>query len=139
MNTRFYISLSLLLFMFSSCSRTPEQILSRNWGINVNKIEHRVDSFKDKWYPNGDGECEVKLHIVLSNKDLEQLVSQGAQPLPITEEPNLIDYLERLSGIKGASNGVYYYKPEGSQAPLEHTFLIYDKDSQTLFYHLSLM
>ena len=52
---------------------------------------------------------------------------------------NLIDYLERLSGIKGASIGVYYYKPEGSQAPLEHTFLIYDKDSQTLFYHLSLM
>ena len=69
--------------MFSSCSRTPEQIISRNWGINVNKIEHRVDSFKDKWYPNGDGECEVKMHIVLSDKDLEQLVSQGAQPVMV--------------------------------------------------------
>ena len=139
MNTRYYIFLSLLLFIFSSCSRTPEQVISWKWGINVNKIEHRVDSFKDQWCPNGDGECEVKMHIVLSDKDLEQLVNQGAQPLPITEEPNLVDYLERLSGIKGATNGVYYFKPEGSQAPLEHTFLIYDKDSQTLFYHLSLM
>ena len=139
MNTRYYIFLSLLLFIFSSCSRTPEQVISRKWGIDVNKIEHRVDSFKDQWCPNGDGECEVKMHIVLSDKDLEQLVNQGARPLPITEEPNLINYLERLAGIKGATNGVYYFKSEGSQDPLEHTFLIYDKDSQTLFYHLSLM
>ncbi len=139
MNTRYYIFLSLLLFVLSSCSRTPEQVISKIWGIDVKKVEHRVDSFKDQWCPNGDGECEVKMHIVLSDKDIEQLVSQGAQPLPITEKPNLIDYLERLSGIKGAINGVYYFKPEGSQAPLEHTFLIYDKDSQTLFYHISLM
>ena len=113
MNTRFYISLSLLLFMFSSCSRTPEQILSRNWGINVNKIEHRVDSFKDKWYPNGDGECEVKMHIVLSNKDLEQLFQ-----FPKSQTSLII--LSVYLGLKGQALVSTITNPKGAK-PLWNT------------------
>ena len=74
--------------------------------------------------------------------DIDSLISKGARPLPLKEPTDTRiwvedtnSWLERISGIKGATNCVYFYEP-GHQEPHESEFLIYDRDSQTLYYRL---
>ena len=76
---------------------------------------------------------------------IDSLISKGAKPLPLKEPTDTSiwaedtnSWLERISGIKGATNGVYFYEP-GHQEPHESEFLIYDRDSQTLYYRLMIM
>lgn len=126
-----------ILLSFISCSRTPEHIITRAWGINVKCLEHSVTSFKDQWCGNGDGETEIKMTVELPQKDIDNLISHGAKPLPIAEPEKTKGWLERRSGIECATNGVYYF--EQGEQELECTFLIYDSDSHILYYYLSIM
>ena len=74
---------------------------------------------------------------------IDSLISKGAKPLPLKEPTDTSiwaedtnSWLERISGLKGATNGVYFYEP-GHQEPHESEFLIYDRDSQRLFLQAS--
>ena len=79
------------------------------------------------------------MKVDLPQIDIDSLISKGAKPLPLKEPTDTSiwaedtnSWLERISGIKGATNGVYFYEP-GHQEPHESEFLIYDRDSQRLF------
>ena len=104
-----------------------------------------TEYFKEEWALNGDGQITIRMKVDLPQEDIDTLVFKGAKPLPLKEptdtsiwgeETNM--WLERISGIKGATNGVYFYEP-AHQEPHESEFLIYDRDSQTLYYRLSIM
>ena len=126
-----------ILLSLVSCTRTPERILSKTWGVNVKGLEYSVTSFKDQWYGNGDGETEIKLAVELPQKDIDNLISRGAKPLPIVGPENMKRWLERISGIDCATDGVYFLE-QGKQEQ-ECKFLIYDNDSHELYYYLSIM
>ena len=88
---------------------------------------------------------EIKMKVDLPQLDIDSLISKGAKPLPLKEPTDTSilaedtnSWLERISGIKGATNGVYFYEP-GHQEPHESEFLIYDRDSQTLYYRMMIM
>ena len=72
-----------ILLSLVSCTRAPERILSKTWGVNVKGLEYSVTSFKDQWCGNGDGETEIKMAVELPQKDIDNLISHGAKPLPI--------------------------------------------------------
>ena len=134
-----------ILIFLTSCSRSPERILSQIWGLNVRGLEHHTEFCTDEWCLNGDGLIEIKMKVDLPQIDIDSLISKGAKPLPLKEPTDTSiwaedtnSWLERISGIKGATNGVYFYEP-GHQEPHESEFLIYDIDSQTLYYRLSIM
>ena len=134
-----------ILTFLTSCSRSPERVLSQIWGLNVQRLEHHTESFVDEWALNGDGHIIIKMKVDLPQEDIDVLISKGAKPLPLKEPTDTSirieetnTWLERISGIKGAANGVYFYEP-GHQEPHESEFLIYDRDSQTLYYRLSIM
>ena len=142
---RFNIFIVVILVCLTSCSRSPERILSQIWGLNVRGLEHHTEFCTDEWCLNGDGRIEIKMKVDLTEDDIDALVSKGAKPLPLKEPTDTsiwIDdtnmWLERISGIKGATNGVYFYE-SGHQEPHESEFLIYDRDSQTLYYRLIIM
>jgi len=75
--------------------------------------------------------------VELPQKDIDNLISHGAKPLPIVGPENKKRWLERISGLDGANNGVYFF--EQGEQELECKFLIYDRDSQVLYYYLSIM
>ena len=127
----------ILLFLLPSCVRTPERILSMVWGVDVTRIEHQVEEFKEVWYPNGDGFTKIRMKVDLPQEEIIKLVSKGARPLPLTESNRDKEWLERISGIKNAHNGVYYFEDNNQGAEIK--FLIYDKESQTLFYYLDII
>ena len=127
----------ILLFLLPSCVRTPERILSKVWGVDVTRIEHYVEEFKDEWYPNGDGTSKIRMKVDLPQEEIIKLVSKGARPLPLTESNRDKEWLESISGIKNAHNGVYYFEDNNQGAEIK--FLIYDKESQTLFYYLDII
>ena len=104
-----------ILLSLVSCTRTPERILSKTWGVNVKGLEYSVTSFKDQWNGNGDGETEIKMAVELPQKDIDNLISHGAKPLPIVGPENEKRWLERISGIDCAADGVYFgsVKPFG--------------------------
>ena len=126
-----------ILLSLVSCTRTPERILSKVWGVNVKGLEYSVTSFKDQWCGNGDGETEIKMAVELPQKDIDNLISHGAKPLPIVGPENEKRWLERISGIDCATDGVYFLE-QGKQEQ-ECKFLIYDNDSHVLYYYLSIM
>ena len=126
-----------ILLSLVSCTRTPERILSKTWGVNVKGLEYSVTSFRDQWNGNGDGETEIKMAVELPQKDIDNLISHGAKPLPIVGPENKKRWLERISGIDCATDGVYFFE-QGEQEP-ECKFLIYDDDSHVLYYYLSIM
>lgn len=142
---RFNIFIIGIIVCLTSCSRSPERILSQIWGLNVRGLEHHTAICTDEWCLNGDGRIEIKMKVDLPQDDIDALVSKGAKPLPLKEptdtsirieDTNM--WLERISGIKGATNGVYFYESD-HQEPHESEFLIYDRDSQTLYYRLIIM
>ena len=118
-----------VLILLVSCTRTPERILSKVWGVNVKGLEYSVTSFRDQWIGNGDGETEIRMAVELPQKDID--------PLPIVEPENKKRWLERISGIDCATDGVYFFE-QGEQEQ-ECKFLIYDDDSHVLYYYLSIM
>ena len=134
-----------ILIFLTSCSRSPERILSQIWGLNVRGLEHHTEFCTDEWCLNGDGLIEIKMKVDLPQIYIDSLISKGAKPLPLKEPTDTSiwaedtnSWLERISGIKGATNGVYFYEP-GHQEPHESEFLIYDRDSQTLYYRMMIM
>ena len=142
---RFNIFIIVISVCLTSCSRSPERILSQIWGLNVRGLEHHTEFCTDEWCLNGDGRIEIKMKVDLTEDDIDALVSKGAKPLPLKEPTDTSiwvedtnSWLERISGIKGATNGVYFYE-SGHQEPHESEFLIYDRDSQTLYYRLIIM
>ena len=54
-----------ILLSLVSCTRTPERILSKTWGVNVKGLEYSVTSFKDQWNGNGDGETEINKTLTI--------------------------------------------------------------------------
>ena len=76
------------------------------------------------------------MKVALNDDDICKLISKGARHLPI-EEKSKKGWLERISGLDGANNGVYFF--EQGEQELECKFLIYDRDSQVLYYYLSIM
>lgn len=107
------------------------------WGLNVGQLDHTVESFEDGQYGflGTDVTTEIRMRVILPEKDIQKLIQKGVHDLPIAESPNTKAWLERLSGIVEADNGVYYYE----QGDSECKFLIYDRDSHTLFYYLSII
>ena len=84
------------------------------------------------WFPGKRDKNGIQEN---ARKDIQKLIQKGVHDLPIAESPNTKAWLERLSGIVEADNGVYYYE----QGDSECKFLIYDRDSHTLFYYLSII
>ncbi|MBQ0089841.1 MAG: hypothetical protein KBT27_10985, partial [Prevotellaceae bacterium] len=68
-----------VLILLASCTRTPERILSKVWGVNVKGLEYSVTSIKDQWCGKGDGETEIKMSVELPQKDIDNLISHGAK------------------------------------------------------------
>ena len=73
-----------------------------------------TEYFKEEWALNGDGQITIRMKVDLPQEDIDTLVFKGAKPLPLKEptdtsiwgeEANM--WLERISGIKGATNGVF--------------------------------
>ena len=126
-----------ILLSLVSCTRTPERILSKVWGVNVKGLEYSVTSFRDQWSGIGDGETEIKMTVQLPQKDIDNLISHGAKPLPIVDAENKKRWLERISGVAFATDGIYFVE-QGEQEP-ECKFLIYDDDSHVLYCYLSIM
>lgn len=133
---RFYSLLLCVILILPSCSRTPERILFWAWDVNVSSRDHQVEFFKDQQYPNGDVSTVIRMKVALNDDDISKLISKGARYLPI-EEKSKKGWLERISGLDGANNGVYFF--EQGEQELECKFLIYDRDSQVLYYYLSIM
>ena len=133
---RFYSLLLCVILILPSCSRTPERILLWAWDVNVSSRDHQVEFFKDQQYPNGDVSTVIRMKVALNDDDISKLISKGARHLPI-EEKTKKGWLERISGLDGANNGVYFF--EQGEQELECKFLIYDRDSQVLYYYLSIM
>ena len=133
---RFYSLLLCVILILPSCSRTPERILFWAWDVNVSSRDHQVEFFKDQQYPNGDVSTVIRMKVALNDDDISKLISKGARHLPI-EEKSKKGWLERISGIDCATDGVYFFE-QGEQEQ-ECKFLIYDDDSHVLYYYLSIM
>lgn len=57
-----------ILIFLTSCSRSPERILSQIWGLNVRGLEHHTEFCTDEWCLNGDGLIEIKLSLNPTHK-----------------------------------------------------------------------
>ena len=154
-----YSIVILLLFLLPSCnsgrkyisiagealpvSRTAEQILRQDWGLRVHKSEYILDLLIDE---EGEKErfTEIRMKVALSEKQIDKLISKGARNLPFSETlyeyhngrlelTKLIRMIASSSGLLEAKNGVYYFE-EGNTED-EGKILLYDRDSQTLFYY----
>ena len=123
--------LVLSLLLLTSCSRTPESILSRAWGIDVRKLDHEVELFKDV-RKGSETTTEIRLKVALSEKDINKLIAKGAHELPFVYSGDKA-FIERLSGLEDISNGVYYSQSDGKSIKSE--YFLYDRDSQTLYYY----
>jgi hypothetical protein len=120
-----------------SCSRTPERIISQAWGLRISKYDPQVELFRDEQFPNGDVVTEVRMKVALTKKDIDKLIGKGAKRLPITENPSIVEWLEEISGINNANNGIYYY--EEDEKDIVCRVLIYDEETQILYYYLSVI
>ena len=77
------------------------------------------------------------MRVALTEKDINKLVGKGAKRLPMTESPSDVAWLEGISGIKNANNGIYFY--EKDEKDFVCRVLIYDEETQTLYYYLSVI
>ena len=142
-----HIFLLSVLFSLVSCTswfveRTPEYILSKVYGLNVDNTEHWVYAFEEQWCPNGDGFSKIKMRVALSEEQIEHLLSTGAKPLPVPDGTvNQQSWLEEKLGIdlNSISDGVYFYKPGNPDLEFECRFLLYDKELKMLYYYISIM
>ena len=125
-----------ILFLFTSCSRTPEAIISKVYSIDIRYQTHETLVFEDQWYPNGDGHTTIKVECALTDNQLQSLAEKGGHSLPIVVSDHKKSYIERLSGMKDASNGIYIY--EEGDTELEFTLLMYDRNTNILFYYLAI-
>ena len=82
---RFNLLIIGILIFLTSCSRSPERILSQIWGLNVRGLEHHTEFCTDEWCLNGDGLIEIKMKVDLPQIDIDSLISKGAKPLPLNE------------------------------------------------------
>ena len=142
-----YIFLLFALFSLASCTswfveRTPEYILWKVHGLNVENTEHWVYAFEEQWCPNGDGTSKIKMKVALAEEQIEHLISTGAKLLPIPDGTiSEQSWLEGELGIDldSVSDGVYLYKPGNSDLSFECSLLLYDKASKMLYYYVSIM
>ena len=63
-----WLIIGILIFL-TSCSRSPERILSQIWGVNVREVD-------------------------LPQEDIDVLVSKGAKPLPLKEPTDTSIWIE---------------------------------------------
>lgn len=142
-----YIFLLFALFSLVSCTswfveRTPEYILWKVHGLNVENTEHWVYAFEEQWCPDGDGFLKIKMKVALADEQIEHLISTGAKTLPIPDGTiGEQSWLEGELGIDldSISDGVYFYKPIRPKSSFECTFLLYDKASKMLYYYVNVM
>ena len=137
------------LFSLVSCTlfvpgeRTPEYIISRVWGINVVDLEHSVCAFEDQWCPKGDGSTFIKMKVSLPDDYIEFLMSaKGGKPLPIPEGTIMQkSWIEEKVGtdIDSISDGVYFYEQGNPSLTFECMFLLYDRESEMLYYYVNIM
>ena len=118
------------MLLLTSCSRTPEHILSRAWGIDVRKLDHEVELFRDE-RRGSETTTEIRMKVALSEKDIDKLKAKGAHELPFVYSSEKA-FFERVSGLEDISNGVYYGQSDDKSIKSE--YLLYDRDSQTLYY-----
>ena len=123
--------LVLSLLLLTSCSRTPERILSRAWGIDVRKLDYEVELFKDE-RRGSETTTEIRMKVALSEKDIDKLIAKGTHELPFVYSSDKA-VIERLSGLEGISNGVY--SGQSDDKSIKSEYLLYDRDSQTLYYY----
>ena len=142
-----YIFLLFALFSLASCTswfveRTPEYILWKVYGLNVENTEHWVYAFEEQWCPNGDGTLKIKMKVALTEEQIEHLISKGAKPLPIPDGTIIEQsWLEGKLGVDldSKSDGVYFYEPGNPDLSFECKILLYDKETKMLYYYVNIM
>lgn len=83
--------------------RTAYSVTNDLTNLNINK-EYKIDTFKDEWLPNGDGESLIIFSIPDQQESIliQSCIEQGFKPLPIKEElpDNLINsYLNKTDSL----------------------------------------
>ena len=134
---RCHLALVVLMICLCSCSRTPERIISQTWGLRMSKYDPQVELFKDEQIPNGDVMTEIRMRVALTEKDINKLIGKGARRLPIAESPSDVEWLEGISGVKNANEGIYFF--EKDEKDLVCRVLIYDEENEILYYYLSVI
>lgn len=124
--------------LISTCGRSPESIINRQFAIDLKMIDHHVVLFNDYYYPNGDGETEIiiRLEKELPDSIIQRIkVSNGADDLPF---PCDIDSFIP-SFLKDSNQGVYFFErinPEHTY--IDHILFVYDRTTNSIYYHLVL-
>lgn len=132
---RFFVLLMSVWTLVSTCGRTPETILYKQFGIVLSSYNYSVELFNDYICPNGDGQTELLIKIEGDfEDDIISNISQidGIKRLPVPD--SIKKFVPKV--LQTANEGYYYYEridPEHSI--LDHILFICSIDLGLIYYH----
>jgi len=118
--------------------RTPEKVLKIMFNINLKDFDYDVETFEEKWCPNGDGQAFIILKInKLTQKNVDYLKGFAFKRLPISaEDSELMDFNEIPKEYFNVNTGYYIYEPLSNHDIRDYKILVVDtvKNIAILYY-----
>ena len=134
----FFIALFILL-LFSiywfKVRRTAYSVAHVLTNLSISK-EYKVDTFKDEWGPNGDGESLIIFSIPQQQESnlIQSCIGQDFKHLPIKEElpDNMIyNYLDKSDSL-----GYYFLNIDKSDNRNYKLFVVNQKNKKLIIYNV---
>ena len=130
------VSVAALIVQDLTFKHTPESILKAHFKINLKGFDYTVETFREQWCQNGDGEAfAIYKFNELTQDNIDYLKGFGLKPLPIPEEE--IDIMLPTGMPKEhfrIDTGYYIYVPLSSNLR-DYRVLILDIEKNILIFY----
>jgi len=122
-------------FYWFNLRRTAYSVAHVLTGLSISK-EYKIETFKDEWSPNGDGESLIIFTIPKEQQSnlIQACKGKGSKKLPIKEElpDNLIyNYLDKSDSL-----GYYYLNIDKNDGRNYTLCVINQKDNKLIIYNV---
>jgi hypothetical protein len=134
----FFIALFILL-LFSiywlKIRRTAYSVAHVLTNINISK-DYKLDTYKDEWAPNGDGESLIIFSIPKQQEPnlIQSCIGHGFRKLPIKEElpdNTIYNYLDKSDSL-----GYYFLNIDKSDNRNYKLFVVNQKNKKLIIYNV---
>lgn len=117
--------------------RTPERILKTSFNISLKDFDYSVESFDERWLPNGDGHVFIKYKFKeLTQDNMDYLKSISLNPLPIPKDIRKLMEFDKIPiEYFDIDTGYYMYIPLSTRDLRDYkVFVINTRKNEAILY-----